>query len=896
MKKIYLVDVSSMFFRAYYAIRPLNSPSGVPVNAIYGFLSMITKLFKDEKPDYMVFCYDRKEPSFRKELYADYKAHRTEMPEDLSVQIPYIKTLADYMGIPGVESDGYEADDVIGALTEIGLKHGLGVVIVSGDKDFGQLIRDNVVLYDTMKDIKYDAAGVKEKWGVRPDQFIDYLSLVGDSSDNIPGVAGIGPKGAQKLLEQYKSVEDIYENLAKVEPKGVREKLERSKENALISKKLVRIAVDLPISHNIEEYHLRPLKTEQLRGLLQELNFKSFEKSLLGEGASQNNLHENIYGTEENPTAHAVAKSKLDGLASTGETTAGPGGAPGRAGAAANVALDDIKIAPVSSEIMAKIEAYLNLKEIPITVEELGGKLVAGESLWGFADPRGYFVARDEELWVLQGSVAGLGAVTDQKKIKWSGFYLKDFFHQIKAHAPIVEWDSALAAYVIRASDSSDFAKIYKKFVGMELSDFLTPPQLFKAHIELRHVLEDRLAFFNGEQVLKNLELPLEPVLLRMEQRGIRIDTQLLQIQSAELSDEIAALEKEVHAQAGESFNVGSPKQLGVILFEKLGLPTGKKTKTGYSTDTDVLEKLEHPIAKEVLQWRELSKLKSTYVDALPQMISPDDGRVHTSFNQALTSTGRLSSTNPNLQNIPIRTARGQRVRQAFIAEPGKKLLSVDYSQIELRILAHISQDPGLRNAFLSDLDIHTATAAEIYSIPLDQVTANQRRNAKAVNFGIAYGQGAFGLAENLGIPRKEAQDIIGRYFEKFVNVRDYIENTIKEAHEKGYVETLFGRRRYIEELRAKNPMMKKAAERAAINAPIQGTASDLVKKAMIDIANNVNVAMLLQVHDELIFEGTEAELTAQIPEIVKIMEGAMQLSVPLKVNYAIGNNWDEAH
>jgi DNA polymerase-1 len=891
MKKIYLVDVSSMFFRAYYAIRPLNSPSGVPVNAIYGFLSMITKLFKDEKPDYMVFCYDRKEPSFRKELYADYKAHRTEMPEDLSVQIPYIKTLAEYMGVPGVESDGYEADDVIGALTEIGLKHSLQVVIVSGDKDFGQLIRDNVVLYDTMKDIKYDAAGVKEKWGVRPDQFIDYLSLVGDSSDNIPGVAGIGPKGAQKLLEQYKSVEDIYENIAKVEPKGIREKLVRSKENALISKKLVRIAVDVPISHDLEEYHLRPLKTEQLRTLLQELNFKSFEKALLGDGVSQNNLHENIYGTEENPTAHAVAKTKLDSSASARSASNGVA-----AGDAGGVALDDIKIAPVSSEIMAKIEAYLNLKELPVTVTELAGKLQEGESLWGFADPRGFFVARNDELWVVQGSVSELGQVTDQKKIKWSGFYLKDFFHQIKAQAPIVEWDSAMAAYVIRASDSSDFAKIYKKFVGMELSDFLTPPQLFKAHIELRHVLEDRLAFFNGEPVLKNLELPLEPVLLRMEQRGIRIDTELLRIQSAELANEIAALEKEVHAQAGESFNVGSPKQLGVILFEKLGLPTGKKTKTGYSTDTDVLEKLEHPIAKEVLQWRELSKLKSTYVDALPQMISEEDGRVHTSFNQALTTTGRLSSTNPNLQNIPIRTPRGQRVRQAFIAEPGKKLLSVDYSQIELRILAHISEDPGLRNAFLSDLDIHTATAAEIYAIPLAEVTANQRRNAKAVNFGIAYGQGAFGLAENLGIPRKEAQDIIGRYFEKFVNVRDYIENTIKEAHVKGYVETLFGRRRYIEELRSKNPMMKKAAERAAINAPIQGTASDLVKKAMIDISNNLDIAMLLQVHDELIFEGTEEQLTAQIPEVVRIMESAMQLSVPLKVNYAIGSNWDEAH
>lgn len=882
MKKIYLVDVSSMFFRAYYAIRPLTSPSGVPVNAIYGFLSMITKLFKDEKPDYMVFCYDRKEASFRKDLYQDYKAHRTEMPEDLSVQIPYIKQLADLLGIPGVEAESYEADDVIGALTEVGLKHNLQVVIVSGDKDFGQLIRDNVLLYDTMKDIKYDAEGVREKWGIRPDQFIDYLSLVGDSSDNIPGVAGIGPKGAQKLLEQYKSLEDIYENLAKVEPKGVREKLERSRDNAFISKKLVRIALDVPLSHNIEDYHMRPLKTEGLRTLLQELNFKNFEKALLGEGVSQNSLHENIHGTEENPTAHAVAQSKAAASAA-----AQPVGNP---------AVDEIKIAPVSSEIMAKIEAYLNLKEVPLSAEDIANLLDENDSVWGFSDPRGYFVARGQELWALQGSPSALGPLTDKKRIRWSGFHLKEFFHQINAQTPEVEWDSALAAYVIRASDSSDFAKIYQKFVGLALSDFLTPPQLFKAHIELQHVLEDRLSFFNGEKVLRDLEQPLEPVLLRMEQRGIRIDTELLRIQSAELADEIAALEKEIHTQAGQSFNVGSPKQLGVVLFEKLGLPTSKKTKTGYSTDTDVLQKLEHPIAKEVLQWRELSKLKSTYVDALPQMIREEDGRVHTSFNQVLTTTGRLSSNNPNLQNIPIRTERGQRVRQAFIADAGKKLLSVDYSQIELRILAHISEDPGLRNAFLEDLDIHTATAAEIYSIPLAEVTPNQRRNAKAVNFGIAYGQGAFGLAENLGIPRKEAQDIIGRYFEKFVNVRDYIENTIKDAHEKGYVETLFGRRRYIEELRSKSPMLKKAAERAAINAPIQGTASDLVKKAMIDIAKTVEVDMLLQVHDELIFEGTEETLNAKVPQIVSIMESAMKLSVPLKVNYSIGNNWDEAH
>ncbi len=864
MKKIYLVDVSSMFFRAYYAIRPLSSPSGLPVNAIYGFLSMVTKLFKEEKPDYLVFTYDRKEPSFRKDLYSEYKAHRTEMPEDLAKQIPYIKRLADYLGIPAIEAPSYEADDIIGTLVKMGLKHHLEVVIVSGDKDFGQLIQQHVVLFDTMKDIKYDEAGVLEKWGVRPDQFIDYLSLVGDSSDNIPGVEGIGPKGAQKLLQQFKSIEELYANTDKIESKSLREKLERSRDNAFLSKKLVTIATDVPVSDDFESYKLRPLQTEELRSLLQELNFKSFEKSLLGDGVSQNNLHENIHGNGHSAT------NKPE--------------------------LAEIKISTLPSEVMSEIEAYLHIQEKTISVEELSRVLIDGDSLWAFQDERGVFVARDKELWALVGDASLFGKLADQKKISWSGFDLKSFFHTINSENPRVEWDSSLGAYVVRAGDSSDFGTIYKKFTGGVIPEFANPAQIYKAHLELKRVLQDRLSLFDGEKIVQGLELPLVPVLLRMEQKGIRIDTELLRIQSLELAEEIASLEKEIHDLAGQSFNVGSPKQMGVILFEKLGLPTGKKTKTGYSTDTDVLEQLDHPIAKKILLWREVSKLKSTYVDALPALVDPKDHRLHTHFNQALTTTGRLSSTQPNLQNIPIRTEKGQRVRRAFVAAPGKRLLSVDYSQIELRILAHISGDEGMQKAFRDDLDIHAATAAEIYNIDIKAVTTDQRRNAKAVNFGIAYGQGAFGLAENLGIPRKEAQEIIARYFEKFAGVRTYIESTIKFAHERGYVETLFGRRRYIEELHSKNHALKKFGERAAINAPIQGTASDLVKKAMIEISHNVECDMLLQVHDELIFEGTEEHLNRIVDDIVKIMEGAMKLVVPLKVNYAIGNNWDEAH
>jgi DNA polymerase-1 len=561
---------------------------------------------------------------------------------------------------------------------------------------------------------------------------------------------------------------------------------------------------------------------------------------------------------------------------------------------------EEIKVSSLSSEMMGKVEAYLHIKEVTVSVEELLPKLHNNESLWGFSDERGLFIGRDQELWAIDGSPEELGAGTDKKNIRWSGFDLKKIFHQIEAHKPLVEWDSSLAAYVVRAGDSTDFDDIYKKFIGTNLPEFASPAQIYKAHLELQHVLRDRLELFDGDKILRQLEFPLVPVLLGMENRGIRIDTALLKIQSAELAEELATLEKEIHHLAGGSFNVASPKQLGVILFEKLGLAMGKKTKTGYSTGEDVLEKLDHPIAAKVLQWRELAKLKSTYVDALPEMVNTKDGRIHTCFNQALTTTGRLSSTQPNLQNIPIRTKRGQRVRQAFIADKGKKLLSMDYSQIELRILAHISGDPGLQRAFLDDLDIHAATAAEIFNVDLKHVTHDQRRSAKAVNFGIAYGQGAFGLAENLGISNTEAKNIIGRYFDKFGNVREYIESTIKTAHEKGYVETLSGRRRYIEELNSKNQMLKKFGERAAINAPIQGTASDLVKKAMIDISQSVdlslNLAMVLQVHDELIFEGSEGELLSHVPELLRIMESTMKLSVPLKVNYAIGRNWDEAH
>lgn len=863
MNKLYLVDVSSMFFRAFYAVRALTSPAGIPVNAVYGFLSMITKLLKEEKPEYLVFCYDRKEASFRKELYEDYKANRTEMPEDLAKQIPYIRQMADHLGIPSFEVVGYEADDIIGTLVKAGRRHNMEVVIVSGDKDFGQLIEDHVYLYDTMKNIRYDAKGVQDKWGVRPDQFIDYLAIVGDASDNVPGVKGIGEKGAVKLLEQFKSLEDIYENIEKVESKSLREKLIASKENAFLSKKLVTIVTSVQIADDMNAYRLRPINTEDLRGFLRELNFKTFEKNLLGTEA----------GGGTTPPKQAVLAEN-----------------------AAPAALASHSQPP---DVVISVPAHVekDYDEKSLSTRELAERLSEEQVLWAITDNRGVFVGTDQEI-ISVTDYEYLGKLTDTFRIRWCGFDLKSFWHKIGAERPIAAWDSQLAAYVLKAGDISDFPKVYTKYTVDTLPEMATPSRLYNAHLHFANTLRLQLKDIESEKVYSEIELPLVKVLLAMENAGVRIDKDLLARQSQELAHEIARLEKEIHASAGESFNIGSPKQLGVILFEKLALPSGKKTKTGYSTDVDVLEGLrsQHPIAGLILQWRELTKLKSTYVDALPEMISAKDGRVHTSFNQALTTTGRLSSTQPNLQNIPIRTERGQQVRQAFIAEEDKKLLSVDYSQIELRILAHISEDPALCRAFEDDLDIHAATAAEIYNVPLKSVTTELRRAAKAVNFGIAYGQGAFGLAENLGIPRGEAKEIIDRYFDRFKGVRDYIEGTTKIAHEKGYVETLFGRRRYIDELKSSNKVMQKFGERAAINAPIQGTASDLIKKAMIEVFERIPVPMVLQVHDELIFEEYEHILQKHIPQLVKLMEGVAQLRVPLKVNYAIGNNWDEAH
>jgi DNA polymerase I len=849
MKKLYLVDVSSMFFRAFYAVRPLNTSKGLPTNAVFGFLSMIVKLLKDIKPDYLAFCFDRPEPSFRKEIYAEYKANRSEMPPDLIPQVPYIKKLTEVLGIPIFEKAGYEADDLIGMLAHFGQDKNMHVVIVSGDKDFSQLINEKVTMYDTMKDIEFNIEKVIEKWGVHPKHFIDYLAITGDSSDNIPGVKGIGPKGAQKLLEQFNSLENLYERIDEVKNPNLQKKLIESKQMAFLSKKLVTIEtdIDIPLSEDL----LKPKtpQREELIKVLDELEFQSFKKNLLG---AENAV--------VSPSASVVSSASSEDNQS-------------------RKVLQDYQVFKMD---FADFKKWLSPKK----------------SIWCIDHQREFIFADGSEICHYSGDEKELAKLFDEKNdIEWLGYDLKSSWRQLKLKkSHRAAWDSYLAAYIAHAGPVESFAKIYEHYAKDTLPEIPDSIALYQAHLLLHKDLQQFLTNTSMLGILQTIELPTIDLLTAMETKGIHIDVDFLKKESLVLTEDIRALEKQIYQEAGgETFNIASPKQLGFVLFEKMGLPKGKKTKTGFSTNTDVLEALEDlfPICKMIIQFRELSKLKSTYVDALPALVNSETNRVHTQYNQALTATGRLSSVHPNLQNIPIRSERGMRVRQAFVAEPGHVLVSADYSQIELRILAHISKDHGLREAFLHDVDIHAKAASEIFSVPLDKVNDDLRRKAKAVNFGIAYGQGVYGLSETLKIPRAEAKEIIDLYFQRFSGVKKYMTDVVEFVKQYGYVESILGRRRYLPEIHSKNNNIKSFAERAAINAPIQGMSSDLVKLAMIEVGQKFRDNMVLQVHDELIFEmKDDDELDDKMAQIKNLMENCMTLDVPLKVNISKGRNW----
>lgn len=851
LKKLFLIDTYAFVFRSYYAIPQMENENGIPTNALYGFVSMVIKILRDHKPDYVTFCFDRKDGSFRNELYAEYKANRGDMPEDLIPQVPYLKPILDAFGLHHIDVKGFEADDIIGTLAQFGRENSMDTFIISSDKDFAQCVGPNITLFDPMRDNTYDVQGVVEKWGVNPEQMIDYLAICGDASDNVPGVKGIGPKGAQKLLAEYKDLEGIYNNIENISAKGTKAKLIESEDLAYLSKELVTIATSVEVNTEVDDLKLRAIDREKLVGLFDELGFKSFEKKLFGTGE----------GEPKDKKTKITTKPKKKKKKLVFNPT--------------------------------------NFKEVSCTVDEAVKLMEPYTEVWALETTRGLYFQASKKIILLDGDFKELGKKLEGRHLKWKGFDLKSTWRNlglINVNTPA--WDHMLAAYTLNPSNIKTFEDVYENYTENKLPELSTALDYYNAHLELEAELHAALIEKNALEIYQATELQLVPVLYKMEQNGIYLDTDQLANQSKDLQTDLAKLEEQIHKEAGEAFNIASPKQLGQILFEKLKIPVVKKNKTGYSTSVDVLVKLadEYPIANMVIEYRELAKLKNTYVDALPELVDKLSSRIHTDFKQAVTSTGRLSSKNPNLQNIPIRTERGRLVRKAFAAPKGKVLLSIDYSQIELRVLAHITGDPGLCTAFKNDLDIHAATASEVFGVKLEDVSTDMRRKAKAVNFGIAYGQGAFGLAETLGISRGEAKEIIETYFKKFKKVKEYMEETVEKAKEDGFVTTLSGRKRYIKELQSTKPMIRKFGERAAINAPIQGTASDIVKTAMIKVFEEIDIPLLLQVHDELIFECPEDEVDEQMENIKKIMSETTLLNVPLKVNGAFGKNWDEAH
>ncbi len=901
-----LVDGSSYLYRAFFASQQadLRTSAGVPTGAIRLMTNMLRSLLKQYPQSPVVVVFDAKGKSFRNDLYAEYKAHRPPMPDELRQQIEPIHRIIRAMGLPLLVVDGVEADDVIGTLALQATEQQIETLISTGDKDMAQLVSEHVTLIDTMKGETTDRQGVLDRFGVPPERIIDYLALMGDSSDNIPGMPGVGPKTAVALLQGMGDIATIAaqpERIAELGfrgAKGFAAKFEEFKEQVLLSRTLATIKTDVPLAVGVGDLHRGVADRDALLSLYQEFEFKNLLQEL-----------------EPDPAAEAsVAAAPAEVSYQTLLTEAELADWLKRLEASELFAFDtetdsldymQARIVGVSFAVQAGEAAYL-----PLAHDYLG---VPAQ------------LDRDTVLARLKPLLEDASRKKVGQNLKFDRNVLRN--HGIELRG--IAFDTMLESYVLDSTASrhnmDDLAAKYLhyktttfeeiagkgvkqlKFNQIELEK-AAPYAAEDADITLRlhQTLWPRLEAEPGlRSVFETIELPLLPILADMERRGALLSPALLAEQSRQIADRLQALEAEAHELAGQAFNLSSTKQLGEILFDKLGLPVLKKTPKGApSTAEEVLQELalDYPLPRLLLEHRSLAKLKSTYTDKLPQMLDPATGRVHTSYHQAVTATGRLSSSDPNLQNIPIRTEEGRRIRQAFIAEAGYKLVAADYSQIELRIMAHLSGDAGLLKAFAAGQDIHRATAAEVMGIAPEAVTADQRRSAKAINFGLIYGMSAFGLARQLGIPRAEAQRYMDLYFTRYPGVQDYMERTRKLAEEKGYVETLFGRRLYLPDIRARNQGVRKAAERAAINAPMQGTAADIIKLAMIKVDEWIqtceadSIRMLMQVHDELVFEVREDKVEAYLPRIRALMGQAAELAVPLEVGIGVGENWDQAH
>ncbi|MGL5005966.1 MAG: DNA polymerase I [Plesiomonas sp.] len=931
-----LVDGSSYLYRAYHAFPPLTNAHGEPTGAMYGVLNMLKSLLNQYAPSQMAVVFDAKGKTFRDEMFAEYKAHRPPMPDDLRSQIAPLHEMVQAMGLPLLVISGVEADDVIGTLATQAAADGRDVLISTGDKDMAQLVNPRITLINTMNNTVLGPQEVQDKYGVGPELIIDFLALMGDSSDNIPGVPGVGEKTALALLNGIGSIKQIYTQLDAIPALGFRgaktlpAKLELHKANADLSYALATIKTDVPLEQDHLSLDIQPADTDSLIRLFGRFEFKRWLADLLdGKDISA-------------PVPLAAARRTGTGSSSESSSYS-----------VAQAAVTEAKVTAVSVDrsaydtILTQAQLDLWLQKLQAAdlfafdtetdgLDYMTANLVgvsfacaAGEAAY-LPLAHDYLDAPDQ--LDLTAVLAQLKPLLEDAQRQKVGQNLK-FDQSILARYGIelrgIAYDTMLESYVLNSvAGRHDMDSLAERHLAHQTISFEEVAGKGKNQLTFNQIALEQAAPYAAEdaditlrlhqalwpqlqaqpsleKVFREIEIPLVPVLSRIERTGVLIEPMLLNQQSSELAQRLAELETEAHTLAGEPFNLASPKQLQAILFDKLGLPVLKKTPGGApSTNEEVLAELalDYPLPAILLEYRGMAKLKSTYTDKLPQMINPQTGRLHTSYHQAVTATGRLSSTDPNLQNIPVRNEEGRRIRQAFIADTGYKILAADYSQIELRIMAHLSGDQGLLIAFSEGADIHRATAAEVFGLARNQVSADQRRSAKAINFGLIYGMSAFGLARQLGIGRNEAQRYMDLYFERYPGVLDYMESTRKQATAQGYVETLFGRRLQLPDINASNGIRRKAAERAAINAPMQGTAADIIKKAMLAVDHwlretpELGVRLLMQVHDELVFEIPQQHVEHCTAQIKQIMEQCAALNVPLVVDVGVGDNWDQAH
>ena len=921
MPPFVLVDGSYFLFRAFHALPPLTTSTGLHTNAIRGAISAIQKLMRRTQPTHMAVIFDTPEPTFRHKLSPIYKGDRPSMPEELSEQIPYLHALIKALGIPLYSLPGAEADDIIGTLTKRALSEGHHVLISTGDKDMAQLVNPHVKLEDSFKERVLDEAGVLEKFGVHPHQIIDYLTLMGDASDGIMGVPGVGAKTAAKLLTEYGSLNNIIANVDQLKGK-LSQNIKDNLDNIKIDHQLASIVCDLDLALDWHDLKLSQPNTEQLRHLYTELEFRNQLQSL----DHPNNPNTPVY--QQTSQSIVKAEQKTESIAI--EDHANLSSQDDQLGEATYHTVLEQADWELLLQRMQQADHFAidtETTNLDYRVAELVGFSIAFDANEAYYIPLAHDYEGAPEQLSREQVLAQIKPILENEQVKKIGHHLKYDAHIFANHGITIQgwyFDTMLASYVLNAAATrhgmDDVARVYlshltttfeqiagkgakqKTFNQIEL-EVAAHYAAEDAHVTYRlyEVLSSKLKSHPElVNILHNIEMPVARVLTGMEEDGIKLDHKFLDQLSVEFSDTMQTLENQATELAGETFNIASPKQVGEVLFDKLGIKGGKKTATGqYSTSESILEKIEHPLAEVILEHRGLAKLKNTYTDRLIEQSHDATHRVHTSYHQALTATGRLSSTDPNLQNIPIRTPIGRQIRKAFIAPEGRVLLAADYSQIELRLMAHFSQDDALVHAFQQGQDVHRRTAAEVLGIAIEDVTNDQRRQAKAVNFGLLYGMSEFGLTRQLGFTREESRSYIARYFQRYPGVLDYMERTRQIAREQGFVETILGRRLYTPDILATNKMIKQAAERAAINAPLQGSAADIIKLAMIAVDKILpkdQAKLLLQVHDELVFEADVSIADELSKQIADVMQSVLEISVPFVVEVGQGLNWDAAH